>query len=55
MLTCFSDTVMGSFKTIQVTLSCRGGVVSEPRYVQYFRLLGRRHAGLKPLKSTAVP
>lgn len=28
--TCFSDTMIGSFRTIQMTLSCRGGVVSDP-------------------------
>jgi len=30
-----SDTSTGSLKTIQVTLSAQGGVVREPRYVQY--------------------
>ena len=30
-----SDTSTGSLKSIQVTLSAQGGVVREPRYVQY--------------------
>jgi hypothetical protein len=33
--TCSSDTSTGSLKTIQITLSAQGGVVREPRYVQY--------------------
>lgn len=31
VVTCFSDTMIGSFRTIQMTLSCRGGVVRDPR------------------------
>jgi len=30
-----SETSIGSLKRIQVTLSAQGGVVREPRYVQY--------------------
>jgi hypothetical protein len=32
---CSSETSIGSLKRIQVTLSEQGGVVREPRYVQY--------------------
>jgi len=36
-----SDTSTGSLKRIQVTLSAQGGVVREPRYVQYENVSGK--------------
>ena len=48
---------MGSANTIHVTLSYRGGVVSEPKYVQYTRVSGneQKTSTVNRVRSVSTP
>lgn len=53
--TCSELTVMGSFRTCQITHSCSGGVVREPGYVQQSLHGGSSPVGSKFVKEACFP